>query len=159
LAAGLVSSREVADLAHLGEKATFDAWFMRDMAAVMEGLSQLRPTRAALTVQALKWNIIDAEAKAAGVIRYWLDQNCPACEGRKWQLIPGTPTLSNRACPTCRGSGIGQVPHGQEGRRLANHLDQCLHRYKQGLKGRRSALAQIPPIDRLSKRMQGGDED
>ncbi|MES2634037.1 MAG: hypothetical protein V4669_13770 [Pseudomonadota bacterium] len=96
-----------------------------------------------------------AQSKATAVIRYWLDQTCQTCDGRKWQSIPNSPSLSTKACRACGGSGVAQVPHQQDGRRLANHMDQCAHRYSQAMRDRRqSTLAHIPPIERLSKRMQ-----
>jgi hypothetical protein len=102
---------------------------------------------------------------AAAVLLHWLDPKCPLCHGQKWQAIHGTPGLSSRTCPPpanggCGGTGEARVPHGQDGRKLENHLDQCAHLSTHTLKTRRKALASIPPIDRLSKRMQpGNDED
>ena len=72
-----------------------------------------------------------ASEKAVAVLRYWLDQTCGTCHGRKFRLIEGTPSLSNKVCSACGGSGVAQVPHQQEGRRLANYLDQCVHRARQ----------------------------
>jgi hypothetical protein len=100
-----------------------------------------------------------ARVKIGQVIRYWLDQTCPKCAGTRWQLVPGTNRQSTKVCPPvrqggCGGSGFIEVPHGQEGRWLANHMDQCVHRYRQKLNTRRKAFRSIPPIDRLSKRMQ-----
>lgn len=69
---------------------------------------------------------IRAQAKAAGTIRYWLHQTCNGCHGLRWQLMPGTPSLSNKMCKVCFGSGVGQIPHGQDGRRLANWMDSCV---------------------------------
>lgn len=82
-----------------------------------------------------------AMEKATAVIRYWLDQTCPRCHGRKFQVLPGTPALSNRPCPPpreggCGGSGLGKVPHGHEGRRLCVFLDDCVARGRQALRQR-----------------------
>lgn len=87
--------------------------------------------RANATVQARRlaeWRAeqVRATEKASGVIRYWLAQNCTACHGLRWQMVPGAPSLSNRICKVCGGGGVGQVPHGQEGRRLANWMDSCV---------------------------------
>lgn len=75
-----------------------------------------------------------AADKVGAVIRYWLDQTCGSCHGLKWQLIPGTPALSNRVCPVCRGSGIGGIPHQQDGRKLANFMDDCVSRARTSLR-------------------------
>ncbi len=100
-----------------------------------------------------------AQVKVSDVIRYWLSQICPRCDGLKFQVLPGTARLSTKMCPPstqggCGGTGYISVPHGQDGRRLANYMDQCAHRYRQTMSGRRGILSHIPPIDRLSKRMQ-----
>jgi hypothetical protein len=67
-----------------------------------------------------------ATEKAAAVVRYWLDQTCRSCGGLKWQLVAGAPSLSNKPCRACGGSGIAPVPHQQDGRRLANWMDSCV---------------------------------
>lgn len=77
-----------------------------------------------------------ASDKVAAVLRYWLDQTCGTCHGRKFRLIAGTPSLSNKVCPACGGSGFAHVPHQQDGRKLANYLDGCVHRARQGIKNR-----------------------
>lgn len=96
-----------------------------------------------------------ARTKAAEVIRYWLDQTCQGCDGRRWQTIPGSPGLSNKVCHVCRGTGIAPVPHQQHGRKLANHLDQCVHRYRQA-SGARKALIALPLSERIPFAMRHG---
>jgi hypothetical protein len=152
--AGLVRDRETAELAHLGEKAMYDSWHQRETARLVSELGELRAVSEAVAVQAVKWGIRDAEGKAAAVVRYWLDQNCPSCDGTKWELFAGTNRQSTKMCHVCRGSGVAQVPHGQEGRRLANYMDQCLHRHGQKRAARRKAFQAMPTLDKLSKRMQ-----
>jgi hypothetical protein len=95
-----------------------------------------------------------ARQKLGQVIRYWLNQACTGCGGTRWELIPNTNRQGTKMCKVCSGTGAAPVPQGQEGRWLANHMDQCAHRYQQRLKARRKALASIPAIDRLSKRVQ-----
>jgi hypothetical protein len=154
----MVADLESARAANEEESQRHDEWFERAMEALIGQLPSLAEVRAAVAVQALKWNMDSAEHKAAAVVKYWLNQNCRGCDGRKWQLIPGSPSLSNKMCRVCQGSGVAEVPHGQDGRKLANHLDQCVHRYKQTMRTRRKALGSIPPIDRLAKRLQVTDE-
>lgn len=67
-----------------------------------------------------------AAAKASEVVRYWLDQTCKACCGLRWQLVPGAPALSGRTCTECKGRGVSEVPHEEQGKRLANWLDSCV---------------------------------
>jgi hypothetical protein len=74
-----------------------------------------------------------AMEKASATIRYWLDQTCTSCHGLKWQLVPGAPALSNRPCRPCSGGGFGQAPNGQEGRKLANFMDDCVSRARSAI--------------------------
>jgi hypothetical protein len=67
-----------------------------------------------------------ATAKAAVIVRFWLDQTCRTCGGLRWQMVPGSPSLSNRPCPACAGKGVAEVPHQEQGKRLANWLDSCV---------------------------------
>lgn len=112
------------------------AWYAHEVAMVLQKLKELPGVREQVTLMALRWGWTDAGTKAAAVVRYWLDQNCQTCHGRKFRLIPGTPSLSNKVCNACGGSGVAQVPHGQEGRKLANYMDACVHRARQGIRNR-----------------------
>lgn len=39
-------------------------------------------------------------------LQWWLDDNCPTCEGRQHPTIPGTGRLDyGHNCPTCEGTG------------------------------------------------------
>lgn len=49
-------------------------------------------------------------ALAETALRHHIDPTCPHCQGRQYQTIPGTPKLSDRPCPKCRGSGIAPLP-------------------------------------------------
>ena len=99
-------------------------------------LRSLAAVNEQVTLQATAWGMADAEVKAGAAVLWWLDRACRRCTGRRFELIPGTPALSNRLCKACGGIGEAQIPNGQEGRRLANYLDQCVHRAKQSMKGR-----------------------
>lgn len=101
-----------------------------------------------------------AQVKIGAVIRYWLSQTCPRCDGLKFQVLPGTGRLSTKMCPPetqggCGGSGFISVPHGQDGRWLANYMDQCAHRHRQLSKSRK-AMVNLPLIDRVPKAMRHG---
>jgi hypothetical protein len=115
------------------------AWYMHEMGLLLGKMKALPDVRQQVTVQALRWRVGDAEAKAAGIIRYWLSQTCTSCHGLCWQINPGSTTLSNRPCKACGGGGVAQVPHGQEGRRLANWMDSCVEDARGVLKRNLSA--------------------
>ena len=65
------------------------------------------------------------EAVAAAVLAWWLNRNCKACSGRKFELIPGTPSLSARSCKLCKGTGETAIPYGSAGLRLEGFLGDC----------------------------------
>jgi len=70
------------------------------------------------------------------VLAWWLDQTCKHCDGHGRTKIPGAPTLSAHQCPVCRGSGKKRIPHGEDGKWVANLLDDCVNKWRQSLKGR-----------------------
>jgi len=43
---------------------------------------------------------------AERVLIHYLSDRCDHCGGTGYQVIPGTPTLSDQACPVCKGQGI-----------------------------------------------------
>lgn len=137
-------------------------WHAHEVGMLLGKLKALPDVREQVTLKALRWGmgrelfqgaspdntmplhpaaerreeVARATGKASAVIRYWLDQTCGACHGLKWQQIPGTPALSAKPCHHCCGSGFGAVPHQEQGKRLANYLDDCVSRARQSLKNR-----------------------
>ena len=62
---------------------------------------------------------------AGGAVAYWLDDGCNACQGRGFDVIPGTPTLGS-ACKRCGGSGKRKPPGGEAGKRTLCMMDDCI---------------------------------
>ena len=58
------------------------------------------------------------QAMAMEVLNYWVAPACPACTGRRAQIITGTPHLEDEPCPACYGSGKRPYPwlsqHGRD---------------------------------------------
>lgn len=79
-----------------------------------------------IVVQAVRLGIERPEAVAASVLAWWMAKNCRVCTGRKFELIPGAPGLSNRQCKACRGTGEAKLAYGESGKRLAGWLDGCV---------------------------------
>ena len=103
-------------------------WYLREVNNMVGRLISLPMVRQRLRIRAHQWSMQDPQGKAGTVLKYWLDQTCPACDGRLWRLQPGVSSLSNKKCMACNGTGLGLVPCGAEGRRLANYLDYCVSR-------------------------------
>lgn len=101
-------------------------WHLQELRTLVGKLKTLTEARNQVALQAMKWQIPDPVPTAGAVIRFWLDQTCNACDGLKWKRTPGAPSLSNRMCTTCNGTGISSIPYGQDGRRLANFMDDCV---------------------------------
>lgn len=103
---------------------------------LMAHLKTMPVVREQLTLQLLKWKVEDAELVAGALLRWWLAPNCHACHGRKFEVIPETGRLSNKHCKPCGATGKLRIPHGEVGRRLANFMDDCVHRARQSIKKR-----------------------
>ena len=103
-------------------------WYFNEVAALIGKLHSLPEVHLQLTLQAMRWRFEDAETKAAAIIRWWLNQKCPICNGTKLQVVEGTGRLSGKLCKGCAGSGERVLPFGGEGKQLANFLDQCVDR-------------------------------
>lgn len=103
---------------------------------LMSHLKTMPVVREQLTLQLLKWKVEDAEQVAGALLRWWLAPNCHACHGRKFEVIPDTGRLSSKQCKPCGATGKLRIPHGEAGRRLANFMDDCVHRARQSIKKR-----------------------
>lgn len=92
-----------------------------EAAIFMNRLKTLREVRVELTAQLVRWKIVDPADKAPAVILWWLDQNCHACHGTKLAA-----TGRGSICKVCKGTGKARIPHGEEGKRLANYINDCV---------------------------------
>jgi hypothetical protein len=71
---------------------------------VVAGLGKLVRKRADLE----RWRLrrsSDTHQAVLFALHWWLLATCPACKGRQYEAIPGTPTLSDRQCRVCHGQG------------------------------------------------------
>jgi hypothetical protein len=50
----------------------------------------------------------------SAVVKHWLDDVCPTCYGRGFDVMPGSPMLSDKACDTCNGKGRLPLPVSDE---------------------------------------------
>jgi len=92
-----------------------------EAALLMGRLKTLREVRVELTAQMTRWKVVDAIDKAPAVILWWLDQTCHSCNGTKL-AASGRGSI----CKVCRGTGQSRLPMGEEGKRLANYMDDCV---------------------------------
>ena len=108
-------------------------WYVHELKMLFQKLKTMPEVRAQLTVWILDQGISDSSRRAAEILSWWLHNICPACEGRKKERIPGTPSLSHRDCQVCKGSGKTRVPHGLNNSRelveswkILKHIDVCV---------------------------------
>jgi len=80
-----------------------------------------------VTLKAESMGVDRPDAVASAVIRWWLDRLCKTCFGRKFDAIPGTPSLSAIECPKCHGTGVTPIPFGDVGQNMVAWLDKCKH--------------------------------
>ena len=55
--------------------------------------------------------IQDAQHIASTVVHWWLAGACTHCEGRRYELVPGTQIISDDLCRVCDGRGKEPVEH------------------------------------------------
>lgn len=119
-----------------GERLRKGPSFATDAKLLMMRLKTMPAVREQLTLQAGTWAIEDAASRSAEILHWWLDRRCTTCFGRRWKVVKNTPALSGVACGACRGTGESRLPGGQDGKRLANFLDDCVSRARQSIKQR-----------------------
>lgn len=115
-------------------------------------LKALPDVRSQVTLELVKRGMQDAEPLAVDLIRWWLHQTCPVCNGTKMQTAEGTSRHNGKACQACHGTGKTEVPGGELGRRTATWMDHCREKHRATL-GRRmhdrqnceAVRASIPP--------------
>jgi len=67
-------------------------------------------------------------ALAKSALDYFTCPVCPICQGKKYELIKGTPTLSPVACKHCAGTGIKKPAKAMRDRilEIASELECCI---------------------------------
>ena len=110
LASGNLSGNSVRVVTALGivgiteplAQAVFRLKYSNEAASYPQVLADVRHLARWLNAQRnwrLRRSRLDDMAKA--VLDYWLLDTCPACKGRAWKVVPGSPYLSDAACPAC----------------------------------------------------------
>lgn len=97
----------------------------RDLVSSREALATaIRITRNMGVKHSWRLRLPEVESVAATALRFYACPICPGCLGRKFLVIPGTPSLSTRMCPKCRGTGLRPYParHGDKIARVVDRL-------------------------------------
>lgn len=123
-----------------GDKKAAHRHNLHETALMLGRLKAMPSVREQVRIQALRWNMEGATDIAARMVQWWLCQVCPECHGTKFIAATGTGRLTARACGTCKGTGLAEIPCGAAGRRLANWMDETLHA------GRRDISRRLRPV-------------
>ncbi len=100
----------------------------------------LEQVHSQIMLQADRWGIERPAAVSAAVLSWWLAHVCGTCSGVRFELSPGAPSLSNRHCKACNGTGEKPIPHGSSGKRLAGFMDDCKSRAVASIRFRLKAM-------------------
>ena len=76
---------------------------------------------------------IKNSAHIGEVLLWWLDHVCKECHGLRFRRIAGTPSLSNKSCPHCHGTGENKIPTDIENprylrgsKKMLGHISACV---------------------------------
>lgn len=94
-ACGMVSAKNPLGMA-LWRIKYADIW--EEVRNALAGLSDLLVTRRKMTKA-------EATQSAERVLAAWIGDRCDECGGTGYMTVPGTPMLSDVACPVCKGQG------------------------------------------------------
>lgn len=117
----------VADAHRKAAKAQAAEWLEHENRILLGKLKTLAYAQTQINRWALEREIPEYPGQVAAAILWWLAPICPACHGRRWEPIAGTPKLSNRQCQTCNGNGQRSIPNGITGRQIVAFFDDCVN--------------------------------
>ena len=119
-------------------KAEATKWYDLERQRLVGKLKTMPAAQAGLVEWATLKGMEAPAAKVRAVLFWWLDHQCPRCNGTKYEVVPGTNRQSSRTCRPapqgCGGSGERQLPHGRDGRLVEAHMIDCLHRARQKIR-------------------------
>lgn len=107
-----------------------------DLILLRGRLKSLSTTLQYLVEAMEKLGMASPQSRAGAIVGYWLHQACHTCHGLKFETIQSTPVLSAIRCKACHGTGLGLAPHGQDGKRMLNLMDDSVSRARHGIKAR-----------------------
>lgn len=126
-------------LAEIAAHAQAKAWYLAEVEMLLGKMKSFRSALGHMTVHLGAWSDRPEPARrqvAMEVLFWWLDKQCHVCKGTQWEVAAGTNRQTNRPCKACRGSGTAKLPRADDGRRLANYLDDCCQAARTSIKNR-----------------------
>lgn len=106
----ILGATGMADLA-TGHIAVYRLKYLNDAESMVPAKAQFALwARRAIVRRGLK---LSPEKVAWEALTKWIDDVCEVCDGLKYQQMKGTPTLTDRACISCGGTGLKKVFGGR----------------------------------------------
>lgn len=103
---------------------------LHETGLLLQQLKTWPAVRQIMIGKALSLGMTAAEDKAVKVLRWFLSKTCTACGGTKWEVVPGTNRHGAKQCKACQGTGVAKIPCGEDGRKLAGYIDECMYSAK-----------------------------
>lgn len=126
-------------VAQMAAEAQAKAWYIAEVELLLGKLKSFRAAKGYLAAHLANWSSHpETVLNQAGVevLIWWLDKQCKVCDGTQWEVAAGSNRQTNRPCKACRGSGLAKLPRADDGRRLANYLDDCVQTARTSIKTR-----------------------
>lgn len=129
-------------LAEIAARAQAHAWYVAEVAMLLGKLKSFRQALDYITAHLANWDNRPEpmlRQTAVEVLIWWLDRQCKVCNGTKWKVAPGMGRTLGQPCPReggCGGTGIQKVPRQENGRRLANYIDDSTQAAKTSIAAR-----------------------
>lgn len=126
-------------LAEIAARAQAHAWYVAEVGMLLGKLKSFRQALGYLSAHLANWDNrpeVMLRQTATEVLIWWLDKQCKTCGGTKYETAAGTNRHTKQPCRTCRGSGLALLPRMDDGRRLANYIDDCCQNARNSMKDR-----------------------
>lgn len=108
-----------------------DEWHEAERVRLFGRLKSLARVRDGLVAWATLKGIEEPSEKVNDVLMWWLDHQCPKCDGTKLEPLPIGGRGAIRACKPCQGTGERLLPHKMSGRLIETKINECVHKARQ----------------------------
>lgn len=115
------TSKQINQLAH--ERA--HAFNLHETGMFLQRLKSLHEVRVRLSTMAVMRGVEAADDKVIRVVRWWLDDICPACGGTENKVVPGSNRHGSEKCDVCDGTGKKKKPCGKDGLTILSIIEDA----------------------------------
>lgn len=101
---------------------------------MMGGLKSLGGVIERMEHEAALLGFESPKLEAFKAVAWWLSKTCGGCQGRKYQVMLGTPSLTTKPCMSCGGTGENAL--SGKTKKLVIFMDDCVARARDSIKKR-----------------------